>query len=74
MNSIPLFPKCLPKLTDRAWFDVDHPCVHEDEVAQLEKEYQDWVIYSVKVVLVVCTDTDVLVNMKLYCSSSATTR
>lgn len=41
--SLPLFPKCLPKLTDRSWFDVDHPCDHEDEVAQLEKEHQDWI-------------------------------
>ncbi|KAF7265761.1 anaphase-promoting complex subunit 15-like [Rhynchophorus ferrugineus] len=41
--SLPLFPKCLPKLTDRAWFDVDHPCDHEDEISQLEREHQDWV-------------------------------
>lgn len=43
--SLPLFPKCLPKLTDRAWFDVDHPCDHEDEISQLEREHQDWVIF-----------------------------
>lgn len=42
--SLPLFPKCLPKMTDRAWFDVDHPCAHEDEVTQLEKEHLEWVI------------------------------
>lgn len=41
--SLPLFPKCLPKMTDKAWFDVDQPCDYEDEVSSLERFHQFWV-------------------------------
>lgn len=46
--NIPLFPKRNPKLTDGAWFNVDPPCAHEEEVTQLEKEHQEWVIFELK--------------------------
>ncbi|XP_045203716.1 anaphase-promoting complex subunit 15-like [Mercenaria mercenaria] len=39
----PIFPKLIPSATDRLWFAVDKPCDDENELSELEDEYQSWV-------------------------------
>lgn len=42
--NVPLFPNLKPRLMHSSWFDVDQPCDDEEEVSQLEREHQNWVI------------------------------
>lgn len=39
----PIFPKLIPSATDPLWFTVDKPCDDENELSELEDEYQSWV-------------------------------
>ena len=39
----PIFPKLIPSATDRLWFAVDKFCDDENELSELEDEYQSWV-------------------------------
>ena len=41
--SAPLFPNLVPSATDPLWFTVDKPCDDENELSELEEEYQNWV-------------------------------
>lgn len=42
--SAPIFPKLIPSATDPLWFNVDKPCDDENELSELEEEYQSSVI------------------------------
>ena len=41
--SAPLFPSLIPSAVDQLWFTVDKPCDDENEISELEEEYQSWV-------------------------------
>ncbi|CAG9836016.1 unnamed protein product [Diabrotica balteata] len=44
MSNIPLFPNLKPRLMHASWFDVDQPCDDEEEVTQLEKDHEHWLM------------------------------
>ena len=37
------FPSLFPKLSDPLWFDIDKPFEDENQLAEEEKEHQNWV-------------------------------
>lgn len=37
------FPSLLPSIVDPIWFTVDKPCDDENELSELEEEYNSWV-------------------------------
>ncbi|KAL4229767.1 Anaphase-promoting complex subunit 15 [Mactra antiquata] len=41
--SAPIFPKLVPAETNPLWFSVDKPCDDENELSELEEEYQSWI-------------------------------
>ena len=46
-----MFPNLIPSTVDHLWFTVDKPCDDENELSELEEEYQSWVRKSIYIAL-----------------------
>lgn len=56
------FPLLFPRVADSLWFSADKPCDDENELTQMEADYQNWVMHFVVLFI-----TALMVNVAVEC-------